>query len=182
MTPWDDAAVYIFKKALFLLHGIALRFSSRADAKDTSSGGSIPTPDTSSLPVFSDNVLPSILVHLGIIDLSQCTSPRLARQFKPADNLDALLQPPPALSAGVTKMQKMPRDGPALTEAEAYILRAAAIEACEEIVEEAHKATDCGWSRTLRLPELDGWLWAGAKDRPDYRELGRFVLRDTAYF
>ncbi|KAF8518733.1 hypothetical protein JB92DRAFT_3141917 [Gautieria morchelliformis] len=174
--------VYIFKKALFLLHGIALRFSSRAAAKDSGSDGSIPVPDTSSLPVFSDNVLPSILIHLGIIDLSQCTSPRITGQFKRADHLDALLQPQPTVSAGMMKMQKIRGDGPVLTEAEAYILRASAIEACEVIVEEARNATGCGWLRKLTLPELDGWLWAGAKDRADYRELGRFVLRDTAYF
>lgn len=154
-------------------------------AEDTSSG-SIPVPDTSCLPVFSDNALPSILVHLGIIDLSHSTSPLLTRQFRQADNLDALLQSPPSVSHDEMKRWKLqpPKDGPVLTESDAYIIRASAIDACEQIVEEAHKAVreDCDWLRTLTLTELDGWLWAGAKDRLDYRELARFVLRDTAYF
>jgi hypothetical protein len=167
---------------LFLIHGIYQRFSSRTEAKDTS----IPVPDTSSLPVFSDNVLPSILVHLGIIDLSHSTSPSLTRQFRPADNLTALLQLPSTVSPDEIKRWKLqpPKDGPVLTETDAYILRASAIDACEQIVEEAHKAVgeDCDWLRRLTLTELDGWLWSGAKDRLDYRKLERFVLRDTAYF
>ena len=184
--PRTNQAVYIFKKALFLLHGVFLRFSSHAAARDTTPDGIIPIPDTSSLPVFSDNVLPSILVHLGIIDLSHSSFPSLTSQFRPADNLDALLQPSPTPTADDMKLWKSQsyRDGPVLTESEAYVLRASAIDACEQIIAEAHKAIgqEYEWLRKLTLPELDGWLWAGAKDRQDYRELGRFVLRDTPYF
>jgi len=76
------------------------------------------------------------------------------------------------------------KEGPVLKEEDAYILRACAIDACELIVEKAHKATEEGseWLRKITLPELDAWIWAGAKDRKDYRDLERFVLRDTVYF
>jgi hypothetical protein len=48
-----------------MIHLVNLRFSS--------SPHDFVVPDTSQLPVFSDNVLPSMLVHLGIIDLSSAT-------------------------------------------------------------------------------------------------------------
>ena len=76
-----------------------------------------------------------------------------------------------------------------LTAEQAYILRAAAIDACELIVEYAHsmdaaELEDRGleWLREITLPDLDTWLWAVAKDRPDYRKLERFVLRNTLFF
>ncbi|KAF8588691.1 hypothetical protein K439DRAFT_1405938 [Ramaria rubella] len=182
MTLVNGQPVYIFKKALFLLHGISERFSSSADGAGSLSRTVIPFLDTSNLPVFADNVLPSILVHLGIIDVSRLSLPEA---FGPSDNLNALLSLPTFTTDELKMTTRRPlKDGPTVTESDAYILRAAAVDACEQIVEEAHKATgkDDDWLRTMTLPNLDGWLWAGAKDRPDYRELGRFVLRDTAYF
>ena len=77
--------------------------------------------------------------------------------------------------------------GPLLTVEQAYVLRAAAIDACELIVARA-RTLDVGgevgleWVREITLPELDAWIWAVAKDRPDYRKLERFALRNTAYF
>ena len=38
------------------------------------------------------------------------------------------------------------------------------------------------WLKDLTLPDLNIWLWAVAKDRPDYRALPRFVLRNTPFF
>jgi len=166
-------AIYIFKKALLMIHLVNLRFSS--------SPHDFVVPDTSQLPIFSDNVVPSMFVHLGIIDLSSATL-GLDRLFFDID-ADALLQP----VASVEETTKsVPKEGPALTSEQSYILRAAAIYACEVVVNTAQSLaiTDHNlvWVNSITLPELDAWLWAGAKDRVDYRRLGRFSLTNTEFF
>jgi len=172
MAIVDGQAVYIFKKALLMIHLVNLRFSS--------SPRDFIVPDTSQLPVFSDNVVPSILVHLGIIDLSSATL-GLDKAFPDVD-ADALLQPvgPAETTKGV------PKEGPVLTLEQSYALRAAAIHACEIVVGTARNLVIADqsslWVNSISLPELDGWLWAGAKDRADYRRLGRFSLRNTEFF
>ena len=156
-----------------MIHLVNLRFSS--------SSHDFVVPDTSQLPVFSDNVLPSMLVHLGIIDLSSATL-GLDKLFLDVD-ADALLQP--AASAGETTLG-VPKEGPLLTPEQSYALRAAAIYACEVIVSTARSLAIADqnllWINSITLPELDGWLWAGAKDRVDYRRLGRFSLINTEFF
>jgi len=156
-----------------MIHLVNLRFSS--------SPHDFVVPDTSQLPVFSDNVVPSILIHLGVIDLSSATL-GLDKLFLDVD-ADALLQP--AASAENT-IKGVPKEGPVLTSEQSYALRAAAVYACEVVVSTARSLaiTDqkSSWVNSITLPELDGWLWAGAKDRVDYRRLGRFSLTDTEFF
>lgn len=180
-------AVYCFKKALLTMHAVALRFGA-------SPNPSVPVPRTKTLPIFSDNVIPSLLIHLGVIDLSTSTASLGLRQLFPdagAEHaLTALLAPAPHTPEGHTK--SVPKEGPVLTVEQAYILRAAAIDACELIVAAARQldatdlqgpnGEDLQWLREITLPELDAWIWAVAKDRPDYRKLERFVLRNTTYF
>ena len=182
-------AIYCFKKALFLINGVSIRFA----AKDPSP---FPVPQTSHLPVFTDNVLPSILIHLGIIDLSTAAPP-LAALFPGAgagaDDDDSTLSalfasaPPEPAPSPVAK-KPVPVDGPTLTPAQSYVLRAAAVEACERIVAHARAMSAAGhagapaWLGDITLPDLDNWLWAVAKDRADYRALPRFALRNTLFF
>jgi len=127
-----------------------------------------------------------MLVHLGVIDVSSVNIPSLPKTFRAQSNLDTLLDVAPLFSPEELKLLKKgaPKEGPILTEDDAYILRASAIDACQIIIEEAHKmeGEEVEWLRKMTLPELDAWLWAGAKDRPDYRELERFVLRTTNFF
>lgn len=155
-----------------MIHLINLRFSS--------SPHNFVVPDTSQLPVFSDNVVPSILVHLGIIDLSSAAL-GLDKLF-PNIDADALLRH--VISVETTK--SIPKEGPVLTPEQSYALRAAAIHACEVVVSAARSLTivdqNLLWVNSITLPELDGWLWAGAKDRADYRRLGRFSLVNTEFF
>lgn len=177
------SAVYCFKKALFLIHAIAIRFGSTTPAP-------FPIPVTSDLPVFTDNVLPSILVHLGVIDISG--APQLAGVFPDANEtvrIGGLLGEPPVLgSASPSNRKPTLHEGPILTSEQAYILRAAAINACEMIVdyirserrEEGKEVEE--WIKDITLPKLDMWIWAVAKDRVDYRKLGRFVLHETVFF
>lgn len=65
------------------------------------------------------------------------------------------------------------------------MLRAAAVDACDIIVQAARedaKDEDASWRKEMTLPQLDGWLWAVAKDRKDYRDLPRFAERGTVYY
>lgn len=143
--------------------------------------------------MFTDNVIPSLLIHLGVIDLS--ASPALSLLFPDArseDRLATLLGPAPSnVVRGGQNTKALPKEGPVLTSDQAYILRAAAIDACELIVAEARSLepsvlpSDDGsleWIKDIRLPDLDMWIWSIAKDRQDYRALERFVLRDTVFF
>lgn len=122
-----------------------------------------------------------MLVHLGIIDLSSSTL-GLDKLFLDVD-ADALLQP--VTSTG-EMVKGVPKEGPVLTSEQSYALRAAAVYACEVIVSTARGLVitdqDLLWVNSITLPELDGWLWAGAKDRVDYRRLGRFSLTNTEFF
>ncbi|KAG8213761.1 hypothetical protein J3R82DRAFT_10470 [Butyriboletus roseoflavus] len=191
MAVVDGRPVYCFKKALFFIHALTLRFGS-------SSPPPFSLPDTAKVPVFTDNVLPSLLIHLGVLDLSGAKDAALRSIFPDAANdtqVNTLLAVPKdtpgigtAVVPGIMPRTTLPKDGPVVTSDQAYILRAAAVDACEKIVEHAHRLDETSlsdgqkWIKDIKLPELDVWLWAVAKDRSDYRELGRFVLRDTVFF
>ncbi|KAF5370712.1 hypothetical protein D9758_002091 [Tetrapyrgos nigripes] len=166
--------VYCFKKALFLIHAVTVRFG-------TITSPPFPICDTSHLPVFSDNVLPSLLIHLGVMGVS--SSSMLSHLFvdtRSPEKLDSLLGHPPALPPDGSN--QLPDDGPIVTSDQAYILRAGAIEACELMFKVANQMEDPTWMKEIRLPDIDMWLWSVAKDRGDYRKLERFVLRDTVFF
>ncbi|KAH7915229.1 hypothetical protein BJ138DRAFT_1077926 [Hygrophoropsis aurantiaca] len=184
MALIDGQAVYCFKKALFLIHAVTIRFGASASPP-------FPIPDTSQAPVFTDNVLPSLLVHLGVLDLSEA-SYTLSTVFPDAgseEKLSTLLAAPPSSDTPAPNTKKAPpKGGPILTSDQAYILRAAAVDACELIVKFAREVDistlddDVKWIKDITLPDLDIWLWAVAKDRPDYRKLERFVLQHTVFF
>ncbi len=170
---------------MLTLHAIALRFGK----SDTPS---VPVPRTSHLPIFSDNVIPSLLVHLGVIDLSTADDalglPSLFPEARDPERLSALLAAAEPVGDVVAKIKTVPKEGPLLTVEQAFVLRAAAIDACELIVQKAKTLDvsgykeDLSWMKDMTPPELDAWIWAVAKDRPDYRKLERFALRNTAYF
>ncbi|KAL6308188.1 hypothetical protein BKA93DRAFT_603527 [Sparassis latifolia] len=186
MAVVNGQPVYCFKKALLAIHAIALRFGSAESLSE------IPIPRTSELPVFVDNVIPSILVHLGIINLEDSTPSLGLRDLFPRGQDDstirALLSEVPAAPPAdtrTTKDQEVPKEGPVLTSVQAFALRAAAIDAGQAIIATARDLNANEESYILKqitLPELDAWLWSAAKDRPDWRNLERFVLRDTVYF
>jgi hypothetical protein len=151
-----------------------------------------PVPSTTHLPVFADNVLPSLLIHLGVIDCS--ASPSLSSLFPgvgSSEALDSLLAAgPPQSGEPKSEAKVVPKAGPVLTLDQAYILRATAIDACEQIVQVARsleRSTSSGefsveWTKEITLPDLNMWIWAIARDRPDYRKLERFVLKNTVFF
>ncbi|KAK0195235.1 hypothetical protein F5146DRAFT_1024735 [Armillaria mellea] len=158
--------IYCFKKALFLINGIRVRFGA-------ASSSPFPIPPTSHLPIFSDNVIPSLLVHLGVIDLS--ASPILRGVFPDSHSekkIASLLE-----TSDVSSRQGLPREGPKLTAEQSFVLRAAAIDACEMIVAAAESA-----ALGITLSDLDAWVWQIAKDRDDYRQLERFAEKGTVFF
>ncbi|KAG2128619.1 uncharacterized protein EDB93DRAFT_167747 [Suillus bovinus] len=182
MAVVNGKPVYCFKKALFLIHAVKIRFGSSLP---------FPIPSTAQAPVFTDNVLPSLLVHFGVLDLAGATSHGLDKLFPGAeseDRINKLLALPPEVPQVLVQDTKKtpPKDGPILTIDQAYVLRAAAVHACEKIVQYARgdgqHSGEKTWVKDITSPELDIWLWAVAKDRPDYRNLERFVLRGTVFF
>ncbi|CAL1708253.1 unnamed protein product [Somion occarium] len=192
MALVEGEPVYCFKKALLTMHAIALRFGSATPHP-------FPIPRTAHLPIFSDNVIPSLLVHLGVIDLSTSKSSLGLSSIFPEvnkENIDALLDalPPPSEESKGNRAETVLKEGPILTVEQAFALRAAAIDACELIIETARNlgseeleanakgSESLEWLKEITLPELDAWIWAVAKDRSDYRQLERFVLRGTPYF
>ncbi len=164
------------------MHALVVRFGSKMSTATS-------VLDSSHLPVFSDNVLPSMLVHLGVLDLSESS---LSNIFPHSSDLGLLLEGSPTEGQTVVAAlpKSPPKDGPSLTEEQACRLRAAAIDACEMIIEVAHEVASgkghdgqsLEWMKDIKLPDIDMWLWAVAKDRPDYRSLERFVLRGTVMF
>ena len=180
-----STAIYCFKKALFLIHAICIRFGSLSPPP-------FPIPDSTHLPIFSDNVLPSLLVHFRVIDLSSSSLSNLFHSSvsKSEEIFDALLKLPPPSSNSEHGKNQSYESGPVVTTDQSYILRASAIDACELIVEAARsldvnslgESENLRWINEITLPELDMWIWAVAKDRPDYRALPRFASKDTVFF
>ncbi|ESK85239.1 hypothetical protein Moror_11386 [Moniliophthora roreri MCA 2997] len=172
----NNHPIYCFKKALFLIHALTIRFTT----------AQFPIPNTSTIPVFSDNVLPTLLIHLGIIDLSHVDD--LVGLF-PVFDASTLQLPSSSKNDNGDEKQAL-EDGPHLTSTQSYILRAAAIHACERIIEVARSLDlsdddkkEFKWINELTLPDLDMWIWSIAKDRKDWRRgVKRFVCRDTVYF
>ncbi|EGN99520.1 hypothetical protein SERLA73DRAFT_179571 [Serpula lacrymans var. lacrymans S7.3] len=185
MAVVDGQPVYCFKKALLLIYAVTIRFGAGRSP-------TLPIPDISQTPIFTDNVIPSMLVHLGVVDLSNASHAlsSIFPEANSAEKLNALLGEAPTKDASEVKLP--PIEGPILIPDQAYILRAAAVDACELIVQYArsldptfltsYQGKDLSWIKDIKVPDLNTWLWAGAKDRTDYRELERFVLRDTAFF
>jgi hypothetical protein len=167
--------IYIFKKALFLTLAVTKRFEKQSTAP-------LPLPDVSKLPAMSDNVIPSMLVYFGVINLDNCIFPQLQKTF-PRVDVSSLLREATKDSSPV-KSESF-KEGPLLGPQETYVIRAAAVDACERVAAIARTLevdSSQGWIRVIRPSQLDMWLWSVAKDRPDYRVLPRFAERNTVFY
>ncbi|KAL8292927.1 hypothetical protein RQP46_000621 [Phenoliferia psychrophenolica] len=167
----NETVVYIFKKSLFLLNAISLRFSpsSPPSADVPPTEVSFPVPDVRDLPIFADNVIPTILVHFKLLDVSASTDPVLAAGLTPAP----------------TSASSTPTPGVKLSAVSAARLRAAAIDVCAQIVSRAHELakTDAtkAWLGAMRETDLDGYLWSLAKVG-DLRSVPRMVETGTVFY
>jgi hypothetical protein len=151
-----------------MLHALVLRFGQgRADVK-------IPLPDTSNFPVFSDNVIPSTLVHFGILELQATNLPNLRTAFgrlTVSENLQTIA----TANVEMNKPGTDVNEGPMLSMEEAYVLRSAGIDACEMIVQKAKSLIDLDPRiQAMTLPELDAWLWSVAKEGRLRTDISRF--------
>ncbi|GAA5852516.1 hypothetical protein JCM9279_003482 [Rhodotorula babjevae] len=148
----DGEPVYLLKKALWLATVVSLRFK----------GESVPfkVPALDDVPVFADNVLPTLLLHYDILSLSSSTNPALAAV---------------SLSAPDTLL---------LASNSATRLRASAVTACAVIVERAHELSveeGRGWLAAWTEQQLDGWLWDQSK-RDELRKVERVAERGTVFY
>lgn len=135
-----------------------------------------------------------MLVHLGALDVSESVYTTHRSAFAELDvqgNLvyiptDVQGRPAGQRSGGSLKLSDV-KEGPVLNEEEAYALRAAAVDVCELLVETAKKMThenhleEHKWVKNLTLPELNGWLWAVAKEGR-LRSLTRFAQPGTVMY
>ncbi|KAG0264926.1 hypothetical protein BG011_005848 [Mortierella polycephala] len=143
----DGKDVYIFKKALLLASSLERRF-----AKTEST---FAFKDIKDSPIFADNVIPTLLTHLGILVLPE--------------NLKHTME-----EGGITTVE------------ESYRLRAAAVDVCRQIAEQANDkenkigTVDYGEQGMLQV-DLDVYLWRVAKE-PQYRKVPRFACKDTIFF
>ncbi|KAG0659287.1 hypothetical protein C6P46_005217 [Rhodotorula mucilaginosa] len=151
----DGEPVYLLKKAFWLVTNVALRY------KDEHT--SFTPPSAAGFPIFADNVVPTMLVHHGILSLADSTDPHLRALSSSSDS---------------TTLPVLPRDS-------ATRLRAAAITASARLVQRAHElsstASDKAWLGEWTEPELDAWIWNEAKG-PELRDLARIAEKGTVYY
>lgn len=129
----ETQPIYIFKKAFFLQFALYQRLIFKKVKKDSKSPDLF-VPNPESLPIFCDNVIPSMLHHLGILNLKECNSETL-KGWKRMEQGDGKVG------------DKV--DGPMLSKLEAYLVRAGAVDAGLEIKnrawELAGKEQDMKW-------------------------------------
>ncbi|KAH8923795.1 hypothetical protein BT69DRAFT_1218600 [Atractiella rhizophila] len=147
----DGQPVYLFKKALFLLNGISHVFS--LPGRPTAP---FQLPDSSPLPIFADNVIPTMLMHHSIFSFEEATEPSvrsLGLQY-------------------TTSSFPSPDVPPRLEKKHAAILRAASVDACSVIAKAGN----------LTEVDVDAYLWAVAKDTKELRGVTRWIERGTIMY
>jgi len=157
MCVVNGEPVYILKKVQLLAFGLSCRFSSvKPDLFDFF--------DISELPIFSDNVIPTVLNYLSIIPLS--TTAKITDQQK----------------HNIEELQEDLRTGRATTRERSYVFRAAAVDACEIIVQRGRGLSVAKpFIRNMTAVQLDAYLWQMAK-QGQRREVIRFSDPHTIYF
>jgi hypothetical protein len=157
MALIDGEPVYLFKKVQLLTLDLHTRFSK-------SHPELFFFHDINELPIFSDNVIPTMLNHLDIIPL---TIPEDATP-RQRDIIEGLLEDL--------------KTGRETTLERSYIFRAAAVDACEEVAQIAHEKSDGPtFLKEITAVQLDAYLWQIAKNG-DTRDTVRFCDPNTVYF
>lgn len=124
--------------------------------------------------MFVDNVLPTMCVHLGLLDLSQCSE-------------EALVQWGQTSTVQKNNKHVGVIQGPILTISQAYIVRAAALDAGVKVVQRARdlavqQPERFAWLHNFNEVDLDGYLWSVAKDDPELRSVPRMVEKGTIMY
>jgi hypothetical protein len=156
MAVINGDPVYLFKKIQLLTLDLHKRFSeSRPEL--------FYFQDIAELSVFSDNVIPTMLHHLNIITL--------------VDDEET-----PSQKEIMYGLQEDLRTGRETTTERSFIFRAAAVDACELIVQKARERTDlASFITSMTVEALDAYLWQLAKQGAT-QDVVRFCDPNTVYF
>ena len=109
------------------------------------------------LPMFVDNVIPTMLIYLGMLQLEHSS---ILSTWHPAP-------------------QDSDTSGPLVNRSDAYHVRAAALVAGARIVERAR--TSSTWISSITEEQLDAYLWSMAK-RPEFRCISRLAEQHTGMY
>lgn len=157
MSLVNGKSVYVFKKIQLLVLDLHTRFS-------TSHPDLFSFHDIDKLSIFADNVIPTMLHHLNILPLTN-SSDTTSRQATILNGLQEDL-----------------RTGRETTTERSFIFRAAAVDACEIIVQIAKDMSDVPpFIKNMTAPELDAYLWQIAK-KGATRDVVRFCDPNTVFF
>lgn len=157
MAIINSKPVYLLKKIQLLVVDLHNRFS-------TTHPDLFSFHDISLLPIFADNVIPTILHHLRILPLT------LPENCSPQQ------------SAIIEGLKEDLRTGRETTFERSYVFRAAALDACEEIVKIAKGMGGAPeWVRGMSAVDLYGYLWKVAKVGM-WRDVIRFSDPNTVFF
>jgi len=157
MSLVDGQPVYLFKKIQLLTQDMYERFS-------TSHPEMFKFYDIDEVTIFSDNVIPTILHHLNIIRLD-VPEDRTPRQI------------------GIIKgLQEDLQTGRETTEERSYVFRAAAVDACEIIIQIARNSSNAPpFVKAMTAEKIDAYLWQLAK-KGALRDIVRFSDPNTIFF
>ncbi|KAF9913436.1 hypothetical protein BX616_010032 [Lobosporangium transversale] len=146
----DGETVYVFKKALLLASTLERRFGSSADSL-------FAFKDIEGSPIFADNVIPTMMVHLGILELPE--------------NLQHTMK-----EGGVTTVEESYRLRAAAIDGCREIVEIANNKNGGDKI----GTVDYGAKGMLNV-DLDVYLWRVAKET-QYRKVPRFACKDTIFF
>lgn len=164
----ESIPVHIHKRALLLLSWLHSAFLSGDQAK--ANFEKLPLPSPAVLPAFVDNVIPSLLVHFGIIDLQKAKQKGLQEWYTTLSKKQDQITDTDSVQAGTT-----------LTREEAYLIRACSVDACHAIMlrgRQLGKEKNRPWLEGITEALIDGFLWTQAK-RPDLTIVPRMVEKKT---
>ena len=153
MAIINSKPIYLFKKIQLLVLTLHNRFH-------TTYPELFSFHDISSLSIFADNVIPTLLHHLKILPLT-------------LDNCTPRQRPI------ISGLKEDLRTGRETTFERSFIFRAAAVDACEEIVRVARGME--GWIRGISAVEVDAYLWKVGKVGK-LRDVVRFSDPNTVFF
>lgn len=129
------------------------------------------------LPISADGVKSTLLIHLGIINISQAPALKTMWAVPSDDAVRGLLMQPGEKS---TECSLVHIDQ-SITNLQAFCLRAATVIAADQIAEVANNGL--GASFPMVTPrKIDAWFQGIFKERPDYKALSGMVLQDNVFF
>ena len=144
----DGNQLYVFKKALLLASTLERRFAATEDR--------FKFTDIQKSPIFADNVIPTLLVHLGILVLPE--------------NLRHTME-----DGGVTSVEESYRLRAAAIDVCREIVDRANVSGEAKVGSVEYEGEG------MTGADLDVYLWRVAKE-PQYRKVPRFACKDTIYF